>query len=184
MNRSSTTGIYFCAYFNIDTKINVGLRCSPFQSTNYLLHLKWPENMQSNYLSSKKGVSQILSNIWCQVPIIYQDYDDVIMDTIASQITSLTIVYSTVHTGTDQRKHQSSASLAFVWEIHRWPVNFPHKWPVMRKMFPFHDVIMKSLPICTHLGNWLYRYACLACPVLFVTHKTYYCHFVTQRRYR
>ena len=40
------------------------------------------------------------------------------------------------------RKHQSSASLAFVREIHRGPVNFPHKWPVTRKMFPFDDVIM------------------------------------------
>ena len=69
-------------------------------------------------------------------------YDDVIMDSIASQITSLTIVYPTVHSDADQSKHQSSASLAFVWEIHRWPVNFPHKWPVTRKMFPFDDVIM------------------------------------------
>ena len=67
-------------------------------------------------------------------------YDVVIMDSIASQITSLTIVYSTVHLGADQSKNQSSASLAFVWEIHRWPVNFPHKWPVTRKMFPFDDV--------------------------------------------
>ena len=69
-------------------------------------------------------------------------YDDVIMSAIASQITSLTIVYSTVYPGADQRKHQSSASLAFVWEIHRGPVNSPHKWPVTRKMFPFDDVIM------------------------------------------
>ena len=69
-------------------------------------------------------------------------YDDVIMKWIASQLTSLTIVYSTVHSGAGQRKHQSSASLAFVWEIHRRPVNFPHKWPVTRKMFPFDDVIM------------------------------------------
>ena len=42
----------------------------------------------------------------------------------------------------DQWKHQSSASLAFVRGIHRWPVNSPHKWPVTRKMFPFDDVIM------------------------------------------
>ena len=42
---------------------------------------------------------------------------------MASQITSLTIVYSTVHSGADQRKHQSSASLAFARGIHRWPVN-------------------------------------------------------------
>ena len=44
----------------------------------------------------------------------------------------------------DQRKHQSSASLAFVRRIHRGPVNFPHKWPVTRKMFPFDDVIMRA----------------------------------------
>ena len=64
------------------------------------------------------------------------------MDAMASQITSLTIVYSLVYSGADQRKHQSSASLAFVRGIHRWPVNSPHKGPVTRKMFPFDDVIM------------------------------------------
>ena len=69
-------------------------------------------------------------------------YNDVIMDSIASQITSLTIVYSAVYSGADQRKHQSSASLAFVRGIHRGPANSPHKWPVTRKMFPFDDVIM------------------------------------------
>ena len=46
--------------------------------------------------------------------------------------------------GVDQRKHQSSASLAFVWGIHRGPVNSPHKGPVTRKMFPLDDVIMES----------------------------------------
>ena len=71
-------------------------------------------------------------------------YSDAIMGTIASQITSLTIVYSTVYSGTDQRKHQNSASLAFVRVIHRSPVNYPHKGPVTRKMFPFDDVIMSS----------------------------------------
>ena len=64
------------------------------------------------------------------------------MGAIASQITSLTIVYSIVHSGADQRQHQRSASLAFVQGIHRWPVNSPHKWPVTLKMFPFDDVIM------------------------------------------
>ena len=73
---------------------------------------------------------------------VWLHYDDIIMGTIASQITSLTIVYSTVYSGADQNKHQSSASLAFVWGIHRGPVNSPHKWPVTRKMFPFDDVIM------------------------------------------
>ena len=69
-------------------------------------------------------------------------YTDVIMGTIAFQITSFTIVYSTVYSDADQRKYQSSASLAFVWGIHRRPVNSPHKWPVTRKTFPFDDVIM------------------------------------------
>ena len=64
------------------------------------------------------------------------------MDTIASQITSLTIIYSTVYSGADHRKHKISASLAFVWGIHRGPVNSPHKWPVTRKMFPFDDAIV------------------------------------------
>ena len=74
-------------------------------------------------------------------------YDDVIMTMLASQITSLAVVYSIVYSGVNQRKHQSSASLAFVREIHRGPVNFPHKWPVTRKMFPFDDVIMGSINI-------------------------------------
>ena len=72
----------------------------------------------------------------------YWHYDDVIMMAIASQITSLTIVFSAVYSGAHQRKHQSSASLAFVQGIHRGPVNSPHKWPVTRRMFPFDDVIM------------------------------------------
>ena len=46
-------------------------------------------------------------------------YDDVIMTTMASQITSLTVVYSTVYSDADRRKHQSFASLTFVWGIHR-----------------------------------------------------------------
>ena len=67
---------------------------------------------------------------------------DVIMSAMASQITSITIVYSTVYSGVDQRNHQSSASLAFVRGIHRSPVHSPHKGPVTRKMFSSDDVIM------------------------------------------
>ena len=81
-------------------------------------------------------------------------YSDVKMGTMASLITSLTIVYSTVYSGADQRKHQSSASLAFVWEIHRWPMNSPHKWPVTRKMFPFDDVIMYFFMLLTVTQQW------------------------------
>ena len=69
-------------------------------------------------------------------------YSDVIIGAMVSQITSLMIVYSTIHSGADQRKHQSSASRAFVRGIHWWPVNSLHKWPVTQKMFSFDDVIM------------------------------------------
>ena len=61
---------------------------------------------------------------------------------MASQINGVSIVYSIVYLGADQRKHQSSASLAFVREIHWLPVNSPHKGPLALKMFPFDDVIM------------------------------------------
>ena len=87
-----------------------------------------------------------MANIPYQVRVdilsLLEHYCDVKMGAMASQITSLTIVYSAVYSGADQRKYQSSASLAFVRGIHRWPVNSPHKRPATRKMFPFDDVII------------------------------------------
>ena len=80
---------------------------------------------------------------------------------MASQITSLAIVYSIVYSDADQRKHQSSTSLAFVRGIHRGPVNSSHKWPVTRKMFPFDDVIMWRWGSHTHMiliGPTIERY--------------------------
>ena len=73
-------------------------------------------------------------------------YSDVMMShdvMMASQITCVSMVCSTVCSGADQRKCQSSASLAFVVWIYRSPVNFPHKGPVTRKMFPIGEVIMQ-----------------------------------------
>ena len=96
-----------------------------------------------------------MCNFKCPRPCLFRTrslplhYGDVMMGTMASQITNLTIVYSTVYSGADQRKHQSSASLAFVRGIHRGPVNSPHKWPVTQKMFPFDDVIMTMPVNCT-----------------------------------
>ena len=74
------------------------------------------------------------------------------MGAISSQITSVSMVCSTVFSNADQRKHQSSASLAFVRGIHRWPVNSPHKGPVTRKLFPFDDVIMLN-PVCVRASQ-------------------------------
>ena len=87
-------------------------------------------------------------------------YTDVRMGAMGSQITSLTIVYSTVYSGADQRNHQSCASLAFVRGIHRGPVNSPHKGPVTRKMFPFDDVIICALD---KSSRWLCQSPCVLC---------------------
>ena len=113
----------------------------------------------SNRVSKQDVISQIISGY----PSQKTHYDDVIMETIASQITSLTSVYSTVYAGADQSKHQSSASLAFVWGIHRGPVNSPHKWPVTRKMFPFDDVIMQWCGAFSLLEPWtsLWTHGCV-----------------------
>ena len=80
------------------------------------------------------------------------------MGAIASQITSLTIVYLTVYSGADQRKHQSCASLAFVRGIHRWPVNSPLKWPVTRKCF---HLMTSSWLIYSAVVHWFHLYASL-----------------------
>ena len=69
------------------------------------------------------------------------DYNDVMMSAMASQITSHTIVYSSVYSGAGQRKHQSSASLAFVRGIHGTG-EFPAQRASNAEMFPFDDVIM------------------------------------------
>ena len=74
--------------------------------------------------------------------VFFAHHNNVIISAMASRITSLTIVFSSVYSGADQRIHQSSASLAFVREIHRWPVNYPHKGPVTRKMVQIDDAIM------------------------------------------
>ena len=82
-------------------------------------------------------------------------YSDVIMGSMASQITGVSIVYSTVCSGPD--KKPSSASPAYVGGIHRWPMNSPHKGSVTRKMPPFDYVIM--LPVWI-IDIWICMYAC------------------------
>ena len=78
---------------------------------------------------------------------------DVKMSAVSSQITGVSIVYSTVCSGVDQRKHQSSASLVFVRRLHRWPVESPHKEPVTRKMLPFDDITMHGQQCITSLNT-------------------------------
>ena len=70
------------------------------------------------------------------------------MSAMTPLVTGVSLVYSSVCSGADQRKHQSSASLAYVRGIHRWPVYSLYKGPVTRKMFPFDDVIMMKWLVC------------------------------------
>ena len=84
-----------------------------------------------NIMASYKKIFMCWYNLFFWLlPFSRNHYSDVIMSAVASQITSLTIVYSIVHSGADQRKHQSSASLAFVREFtgDRWIPRTKGQW--------------------------------------------------------
>ena len=76
-------------------------------SNNKKIFVRWIHRRPLNVLHT---------GLWKLIRINH--YIDVIMTTVASQITSLAVVCLTVYSDADQRKHQSSASLAFVWGIH------------------------------------------------------------------
>ena len=90
-----------------------------------------------------------------------------------------------VYSGVDQRKQQSSASLAFVREIHRGPVNFPQKWPVTRKMFPFDDVIMNRDGGGRGWWDWFTPYLSvllISCLKRMLKHSCIWCRFYERIR--
>ena len=104
------------------------------------------------YWKSITRKSRLISRIYCvQVSIDSRadtpslHYNDVMMSAIASRITSLTIVYSTVCSRRRSKKTSKIRVTGLCEGIHRWPVNSPHKGTVTRKMFPFEDVIVKRL---------------------------------------
>ena len=152
---------------NLRTSYGVIEHAHHIDSSNGLLPARHqailPKPMMTHVLGglSKNTIHLQVNQLqWLILDMVSAHYSDVIMRAIASQITSITIVYSTVYSGADQRKHQSSLSLAFVWGIHQWPVNSPHKWPVTLKMFPFHDVIMKMTTFLSQFQSrhWWYMY--------------------------
>ena len=125
-----------------------GWRLVTFDSEYDFLLNKWQAGAWQMMTGLKyvNGSSYVITRAWmgwCNNTFVY---GAVIMGAMASQITNLTIVYSSVYfrhrRRRRRRKHQSSASLAFVRGVHRWPVNSPHKESITRKMFPFDDVIM------------------------------------------
>ena len=147
-----------------------------------------PANVQSCVCSSASELTlQTTDKMTTNTPqciITRQHYTDIIMSLMASQITSLTIVYSPVCSGTDQRKRQSSASLAFVRGIHRGPVNSPHKRPVTRKKFPFDDVIMHNVKQCAYV--YILRVITNDVPVTYVRqaidHRLRFCVWNTSKQ--
>ena len=142
-------------------------RCTLWHSA-YCMRIATSHNVWMGYPLSKfnrpRGFANMIRTIsnhwtcvwWCSFTTLsssvstynwnscLKHYSDVIMSAMASQIIGVSIAYSTVCSGTDQRKHQSPVSLAFVRGISHWPVNSLHKEPVTRKIFPFDDVIIRS----------------------------------------
>ena len=110
------------------------------ENNTWWLSISWPSSKRNPF---KRSVL---------ILTLVSHYNDVRMSAVASQITSVSIVCSTAGSDADQRKHQSFASLAFVWGNHRWPVNSLHKRPVTQKMFPFDDVIMwYQISLCINI---------------------------------
>ena len=112
----------------------------------------YPKFCQANVIRTHSFLCAVITNprpqsnrsmAWVKFMLLVQvQYIDVIMNEIASRLTSVSMVYSTVCSGADQRKHKRSVPLALVRGSYRWPMNSPHKGPVTRKIFPLDDVIM------------------------------------------
>ena len=96
----------------------------------WCIYAIWSNSIFQNYISVTTVYGMTIPH-----------YNDVIMGAMASKSPASRLF---TRQFIDQRKHQSSAPLAFVRGIHRGPVNSPYKGPVTRKMFPFADVIMWS----------------------------------------
>ena len=98
------------------------------------------------------------------ISILTHNYSDDIMSALASSITSVSIVCSTAYSGADQRTHQSSASLAFVRGIHRWPSHYLNQcwnivnWTIANKLqWNFHQIYtfsFKKMHLKLPSGNW------------------------------
>ena len=109
---------------------------------NYMtFHYDQKSDISTNIKTSNQIVHSELGYVHINVWGVFH-YTDVIMSMIASQITSLAVVYSMVYSGADQRKTSKLRVTGLCAGNSPGPVKSPHKGPVTRKMFPFDDVIM------------------------------------------
>ena len=112
--------------------------------------LSWLELFSNKYLiiptcgAIAHPKDSVHSFAFCCMLLWLVHYSDVIMSSMASRITGVSIVHSTF-VQVDQRKPQSSASLAFEGNPPRWPVYSPYKGPVTQKMF--HLMTSSCLPM-------------------------------------
>ena len=116
------------------------LSCFCHDNKSYLNLKQKLQKMYESFVDCWQNISASFVSLFSAKNALH--YSDVIMSAMVSKITSASIAYSTVCSGAEQRKHQSSTSLAFVRGIHWWPVNSLHKGLVTQKMFPFDYVIM------------------------------------------
>ena len=113
--KSSPTRLYVQCFVLINIQIIIKVSYYwPFVMGN---HRRWTvDHLKCCHLWERVSISWVQN----QIPVLIDHYNDVVVSAMASQITSLTIIYSTVLSGADQWKHQSSASLALARGIHRW----------------------------------------------------------------
>ena len=124
----------------------------------------WPTKVLGNYCNweqCRRTMNTLLADAGTVTKSGSQIYhSDVIMSAMATLITGVSSVHSPVCSSTDQRKYQSSAPLALVRGIHRWPVYSPHKGPVTRKMFITRGNEMIMFSPCVFVCVWLSVYVC------------------------
>ena len=126
------------------------------QRCRLLFIVKWYLTLESFLFESSHYISSLYQSVKLKQQIYRQSrgepiphYIDVIVTTMAYQITSLTVVYSTVYSDADRRKHQSSASLALCGEFTgtgEFPaqrVSYAEKFSIWWR-HPFDDLILDS----------------------------------------
>ena len=129
--------------------------CNKFLWFGYNLYHSWC--IPAKYLLIYIVVAWLAQGQLYDYPSVH--YNNVIMSPVSSQITSVLMVCSTVYSGVDLRKHQSSMPLAFMRGIHRWPVNSPHKGPVTWKMLSLmtsscSEIILKDIgEVCQYQNS-------------------------------
>ena len=123
-NKNLAVGVTYVIFFSVSAVIIV----SPHNHAT-------PEITAVKSMCRENGTRRLLDvqHRWCFIKYMWSLCERKRISEVNTSLIILTIVYTTDYSDADQRKHQSSASLALVRGIHWGPANSPHKWPVTRK---------------------------------------------------